>query len=67
MVEELTWPCEICRSIRPDDKINVLTYPLKGFEKWRDLGGEADRNLKYCNDNPDCQKKALAKANSGTP
>ena len=57
-MNELTWPCEICGEIRPDDKIWVITYPLKG------LPG-AERNLKYCNDNKECMNAALKRSQEG--
>ncbi len=54
-MNELTWRCAICGEERPDNKIEVLTYPLKG------LPG-AERNLKYCNDKEDCQQRAIEKS-----
>jgi len=58
MLNNLTWKCEICGKERPDNKISVITYKLKNFPK-------AERNLKYCNDNPDCQKEAVETAETG--
>lgn len=56
-MENLTWKCVICGEERPDNEINVLTYPLKG------LPG-AEVNLKYCTKD-ECYKKALEKAKTG--
>jgi len=53
-----TWKCEICGEERPDEDINVLTYPLKDLP-----GGE--RNLKYCNDNFVCPQRAFEKSKTG--
>lgn len=49
----LTWTCHICKKIRPDTKISVHTSPLK-------IGGRilGKQNVRYCNDNSDCEKKA---------
>lgn len=57
-MKDLTWSCEVCHEVRPDEKITVMTYPLKGF-----IG--AERNLKYCNDNDSCYEQALIKAKEG--
>jgi hypothetical protein len=46
-----TWVCHICHKERPDACISVLTYPVKGFTG-------AEYNVRYCNDNPVCLKKA---------
>ena len=54
-MENLTWKCDICHKERPDDRIDVLTYPMEG------LPG-AEINLKYCNDNEDCRQKAIEKS-----
>ena len=54
MMEDLTWKCGICGQERSDEKIDVLTYGLEG------LPG-AEINLKYCNDNEDCEKGAIEK------
>jgi hypothetical protein len=45
------WRCDICKSIRPDDKVDVVSYQMKDCP-------EATINLKYCNDNWECIKKA---------
>ena len=54
----LTWHCEICHQKRLDEFISVLTYSPKNLPNLK-------RNLKYCNDNPNCLKKAQEKANKG--
>jgi hypothetical protein len=58
MVENMTWKCGVCGKERPDEAIDVFTYPLKGLP-----GGEV--NLKYCTDNPDCFKGAVEKSKTG--
>ena len=54
----LTWHCEMCHKERSDADISVLTYSAKGLPN-------LERNLKYCNDNPNCWEKAKEKANKG--
>lgn len=53
MYEGLTWTCHICEEKRLDVDISVQTTPLiiNGLK----LG---DQNVRYCNDNPECIKKA---------
>lgn len=53
MLEGLTWTCHICKKKRPDAKISVHTTPLR-------IGGRVmgEQNVRYCNDNPECKKKA---------
>lgn len=53
-LNDLTWICDICGKERPDRNIAVITYPIKDWEN-------AERNLKYCNDNQDCINKAILK------
>ena len=55
---ELTWICRICKKERPDDKINVLSYPEKNWPT-------TTINTKYCNDSPLCFKGALRKKKKG--
>lgn len=52
-LKNLTWTCHICGKERPDDKISVLSKPLL-------LNGRVcgQQNIRYCNDNPECFKKA---------
>lgn len=56
------WRCEICKEFRPDEDIDVLSYPLK-------VDGEvmpgATRNLKYCNDRDACIEGASARQREG--
>lgn len=53
-----TWNCEICGTEREDKFISVLTYPIKDF-------AGAERNLKYCNDKPNCLQGAVLKGEEG--
>jgi len=52
-LRNITWTCHICGKERPDAKISVHTTPLI-------IGGQVmgDQNVRYCNDNPECRKKA---------
>lgn len=45
--------CDICKKVRPINLITVLTKPLM-------VNGErrGSQNIQFCNDNPDCIKKA---------
>ena len=52
-LRDLTWSCHICKKVRPDNKISVKTHPL--IFKGRVLGSQ---NIRYCNDNPNCEKEA---------
>ena len=48
-----TWSCHICKEVRPDDKISVVTKPLT-------INGKTvgHQNIRYCNDKPECIEKA---------
>lgn len=50
-----TWICDVCKSERPDDKIDVAYRPLRGMES---MFPNARFNLKYCNDNYECIAEA---------
>lgn len=49
----LTWTCHICKRERPDERISVVTKPLK-------INGKTvgQQNIRYCNDNPECAAAA---------
>jgi hypothetical protein len=55
-LESLTWRCDICRRERPDAKISVHKVDIgpAGLP-----AGTVIRNVKYCNDNPNCHDAAL--------
>ena len=53
-----TWTCHICGKERPDEKISVLTYPLKDF-----VGAEC--NVRYCNNTGTCYARALVWKEAG--
>ena len=53
-----TWTCHICGDRRPDENINVDTYPLKGL-----LG--AEMNIRYCNDRSKCVLGAIRAGKRG--
>ena len=65
-MNELTWTCHICGTERPDKFISVHTKSSTiGTEQagyFRDQYQEelstVKENIRYCNDNPDCKKKA---------
>jgi len=48
-MSKVNWSCHICKRERPDEKISVLTKPLR---IWGEVVG--DQNVRYCNDNPSC-------------
>lgn len=50
----------MCRKMRKDEDIKVLTYQLTDF-----LPAKAERNLKYCADDVKCYSEALLKAKTG--
>lgn len=49
---EVTWHCDVCRRLRPDARISV--------EKREIPHGSV--NIKYCNDDPACVRRAPGKA-----
>lgn len=49
MTDQLTWRCDICHEVRPDDKISVVSKPIIIGDR---VCGE--QNIKYCNDRPTC-------------
>lgn len=51
-MEKLTWTCHICKRERPDEKISVKTHRRK-MDGWY-----FQENVRYCNDNPECEKAA---------
>ena len=55
----VTWTCEICNQQRPDDAISVHQVD---FSASLNLPrGHCMRNIKYCNDKPDCYQGAIEK------
>ena len=58
MFNNTTWTCHMCNKERQDQDINVYTYYLKDIPN-------AERNLRYCNDNPECLEKAREKGKTG--
>lgn len=50
----LTWTCSICDKWRLDAKISLHSIPIISPS----LGNIGTENIRYCNDNLDCQKKA---------
>ena len=52
MLDDITWKCEICKAVRPDDAISEATgLPY----------GTCQRNIKFCNDKPQCYTGAAKK------
>jgi len=51
--DTLTWRCHICKEVRPDAKISVLTKPwiVNGYPM-------GEQNIRYCNDKPECVEGA---------
>lgn len=48
------WKCEVCQTMRMDRDISVVV-----LRKEQEGGGSMQRNVKYCNDNPDCLDGAV--------
>lgn len=46
-----TWTCHICGDERPDVRISVYSFPIDGLPN-------ATRNVRYCNDRPECFRGA---------
>lgn len=48
--KDIEWKCEMCKRMRPDDSISVMTiYLNSGME----------RNVKFCNDCPQCRERVV--------
>ena len=55
----LEWSCHICKEVRPDEFISVAVH-----DNSKVLGvpeGTVQSNVRYCNDNKDCEEKAKSK------
>lgn len=51
---DLTWSCMVCGRVRPDEQIGVHSTT-----QW--IGAvPVQRNVRYCNDRPDCIAGAVA-------
>lgn len=51
-----TWSCHICRVVRPDAAISVISVDTSGaFGLPR---GTMHQNIRYCNDNASCEAAA---------
>ena len=54
--KRLTWHCLICGRERPDTLISVIVHDMS-----RDIGQPAGTykwNVRYCNDTPECERRA---------
>lgn len=51
-MDELAWTCHICKQIRPNDKIDVVTGYLL-LENG--ISENTQINIRYCNDRLDCR------------
>ena len=52
----LTWSCHICKAERPNNRISVFKSDQSASY---DLPiGTVEQNVRYCNDNTDCEEKA---------
>jgi len=49
----MTWTCSICKRTRPDHAISVQLVPFI-----MDGQNYGTQNLRYCNDNLECRRKA---------
>lgn len=46
----ITWTCHICDDERPDERISVHKQPVR-----TEMGDNmVTRNIRYCNDRPEC-------------
>lgn len=52
----VTWSCHVCHKEREDGKISVLKKDISS--RWNLPAGTAVQNVRYCNDNEDCIRKA---------
>lgn len=52
------WTCDICGQQREDRNIAVLSYPLKDLPN-------AERNIRFCNDDEKCRDGAIEKSKTG--
>jgi len=52
----MKFKCEACGGLRPDAMISVLKEDIS--ESMNLPQGTANRNVNYCNDTPDCIRKA---------
>ena len=46
---QISWPCRICREVRPDAKVAVVTRPSLGV-----LDLPVQVNVRHCVDRPAC-------------
>jgi len=56
---DLTWFCDICERQRPDDKISVRKIDISA--RYGLLPGQAEKRIKYCNDDERCTREAKEK------
>lgn len=56
MLENITWKCQICGEIRPDDMIGVVTTDISEENGMR--LGMMKMNTKYCKDKKECVESA---------
>ncbi len=52
----LTWRCHICKKTREDKYISVAVHDRS--REWELPVGHIISNVRYCNDNKDCETKA---------
>ncbi len=52
----ITWTCHICKQERPDEFISVVVHDNSTDYDLPE--GAWQSNVRYCNDNEDCAKKA---------
>lgn len=55
-LNNLQWTCHVCGKLRPDDKISVYTRDDSARHDFPP--GTIQTNVRYCNDNPECEKNA---------
>ncbi len=60
-LNNISWNCTICKASRPDAKISVFSSDISSQHNLPP--GSVQSNVRYCNDNDDCRKKAFNTVN----
>ncbi len=56
-LQNLTWSCHICHTVRPDERISVKTTDISADYNLEP--GILRQNVRYCNDSAECMRKAM--------
>lgn len=52
----VTWTCHVCGETRPDAQISVFHRDVSAVYQLK--RGTIINNIRYCNDNPECARRA---------